>query len=193
MSFEALRADLEALNKALPQGAPVASAAGAEGEGEGNEGAPGADQGDGDDGGELLGKSFTFQLADGTEVEALDGADLVKSFGNRLVASEAAAAKTNAEVLGVLTAQTALLKSMGEKLAALGGAPAGRRSVLSVRESVPASNTVQPMAKSLGNVTNQQVLDMAAAAWKADRITSTELAGAYSLGLTIAALPAASA
>jgi hypothetical protein len=168
MSFEALRGELDQLAKALPTTvAPVAAAAGS---------AAGEQLGEGEGEVEILGKSFSFQLGDGTTIEAVDGTDLVKSFGARLVANEESHAADMAEVLGVVTQQTALIKSLQEQVVRLGGTGAGRRSVLSVTESVTRSNSEQPMAKAHGFTTGQQALDAAEVAFKAERINSTELA-----------------
>jgi hypothetical protein len=166
MSFEALRADLAELQKALPA-APAAPAAGATEAGEG--------EGEGE--GEILGKSFSFSLADGTQIDAVDGTDLVKSFGARLATTEEGLAKAITDITDVIGAQTALIKSLQEQVAKLAGSGAGRRSVLSVRETVTPGNTEQPLAKSHGHyATGNEAIAAADAAYKAGRIDSLELA-----------------
>lgn len=171
MSFEALRGELEQLQKAIPQDAAATPAAVAVGTGTGDD----RDDADPTDAGEVLGKSFSFQLADGTTIDAVDGTELVKAFGERLVGTETDLKKAIEDIGGLLSLQTALIKSQAAELAQLKSGGAGRRSVLSVREAVSPANSVAPLLKSHGYATGKDAMDAAEAAYKGGRISATEL------------------
>lgn len=106
MSFGQLAAELEQLTKERTD--PAA------GSGEGN--------GNGGEGGEPLLKSFSFTLEDGTEVDAADATELLKSIVQKQAAQEG-------ELLKVLTGMTTLVKSLQADMALLKGTGPGRRSV----------------------------------------------------------------
>ena len=173
MSFEALRADLELMQKSLTIAPTPAVAAGTETDPAAVvvEGAPAP-------GGELM-KSFSFELADGTVIDAMDGTELVKALGDRLVATETALAKAQTDTVEVVGMQSALIKSLTAQVAALSGQGAGRRSVLRTTESItPANTTVveEPMGKSLTFKTGGDAMAAADKAFGAGRITGLELA-----------------
>jgi hypothetical protein len=159
MSFNALVADLEALQKSQTLGDAgddqrIAEAAGEGEDAAGAEGAEGAgDGGDADAGedGELMGKSFAMTLEDGTVIEAVDGTALVKSLIEKHDALVAQASAQEEELTKALTTmvdtikgQGALIKSLQETVARLSGEGRGRRAVVSVAEKPGAT----PMAKS---------------------------------------------
>lgn len=134
-SFDTLIGEIDMLAKAEPadtaaDDAAIQAAAG-EGEGEGEEKKPE------DEGGEPpLKKSFSLKLEDGSVVEAVDGAELIKALTVRLESTEGTLAKS----LDANTKLFGLVKSLTEDVAALKSAGKGRKSVLAVVEK-PAPTT----------------------------------------------------
>jgi hypothetical protein len=150
--FESLLGDLgETLAKSTP-------AAAAEGEGE-KEGAAaegeGADADDaqiaaaaaeGEGEKETVAKSFKIVLDDGTEVDAIDGGELVKSLMARIENSETAFGAFATTMTNALVGANDLVKSLQTQVAALADSGRGRKAVLTISER-PAA-TAETLAKS---------------------------------------------
>ncbi len=99
----------------------------------------GADEGQ--DGEETLGKSFKFTLEDGTEIEAQDGTELVKSLFTRVEESEGAIQQALGATFDLVKSQGAVIKSQGEmiknlqaQIGKVSTAGRGRKAILSVNE-----------------------------------------------------------
>lgn len=160
MSFEKLISELEEmsteqenLSKALPadegKDEDKIQAAAADG-GDGDGAAAGAGDGDGDkdkDGdGDQMGKSLgTVTLEDGTQAEAIDGTELVKSLMARVETTEGQMQKALEGAIGLIKGQSAMIKSLSEQVAKLAGTGRGRKTVVTVTEKNPAGT---PMNKS---------------------------------------------
>lgn len=195
MSFEKLLSELqdmqtehETMSKALPaddgNGDEKIQAA-AEGGGavdeekheepDGDEGA-GAGKGDndGDEGGKPMAKSFTLKLEDGTEVEAQDGTELVKSLTARLEATETSMTKALETAVGLIKGQGDLIKSLTEKVKQLSGEGRGRKAVVSVVEK-PAPGAATMAKSEPQGLTGEQFMAKALDAQKAGRLTSIDV------------------
>jgi hypothetical protein len=182
MSFTALIEDLEALQKAKPHSEP---------DGDEDDGSDDPDNYDEtEDDGKPFGKSFGVTLADGTEVEAYDATEILKSFDARigsqvteldLLKAEVAALKARdipsadaikTEIEKVLTAQNTMLKSLQEQVAALGAEGRGRKSLLNVHEKPVAAGTeARPETPS-----SEALMTKALIAQKQGRITGQDVA-----------------
>lgn len=161
--FDALLGDLDTLHKALPKGNEVedekieaAKSGGAASE-EKKEGTEDEEEevkkGDKK---KPLAKSLTVKLDDGTEVEAVDGTELVKGLTDQLGAlvtrfdaNESSLTKAFTQTVDLLKAQTALItkqgetiKTQGEMLKAIGGEGRGRKAVVTLVDKKPEASTL---------------------------------------------------
>lgn len=154
--FAALVAELDTLAKAMPAGDcdkdddKKIEAAAADG---GTEADPDED--------EVLGKSFGVTLADGTEVEAYDGTEMIKA----LSAENASLRGQTGELLKGLQLTAGMVKQQGERIAAQGDlikslrgdiaklatAGRGRAAVLSIHEK-PTGEPAKPEGISPGDL-----------------------------------------
>ena len=182
-----LSAEQEALAKALPaedgDGDEKIAAAAAEGgsqgagEGEGEEGEK--PEGEGDE--PAMAKSFKVTLADGSEAEAVDATELVKSLQEQVgalsgrVDQHDGLAKALGQTLELVKGQAGLIKSMQAQIAKLGGEGRGRKTLVTVHEK-PAGEPATTMAKSNPDQpTAEQFMVKANAAFDAHKLTGLEL------------------
>jgi len=171
-SFNALLEEISGdLNKALPADGDTAKddakIADAAGEGEDDE--------KGEEGGEMA-KSFKIVLEDGTEVEAVDGADLIKSLVARIEGNESSVLKVLGETAKVALAQGELIKSLQADLAALKSEGKGRKAVLAITEK-PAPKTEELRKSEAGDgLTGEEFMAKAMSAQAAGRINGTQVA-----------------
>lgn len=192
MSFEKLMAELSSLSadqetmaKALPadDGKDEEKIQAAAGEG-GSDGDAddmgGKPDGDEDDGGDKpMAKSFKFTLEDGTEVDAQDGTELVKSLQDRIAATEVTMAKALGSAVELIKGQASMIKSLSDSVKKLGGEGRGRKAVVSVVEK-PAPGA-SPMAKSEpAGVSHEVFFAKAMAAQKEGRLSGMDIAMAES-------------
>jgi hypothetical protein len=174
-SFQQLLGDLDTLTKALPQpqaaddeNKPAVAAEGEEGEAEGGEG------------GEMA-KSFKVTLADGTEIEAQDGTELVKSLFERVDGQEDMMVKALGGTLELVKAQGAqlkaqgdLIKSLQDTVAKLGNQGAGRKTLVNVHEQVNSLTKSLPQQGQQGQ-SPQDFMAKSMAAFEANKISGQEL------------------
>lgn len=121
-------------------------------------------------------KSFSITMPDGTQSQAIDGTAMVLDLQNRLLASEQNTNAVFAKALGVLTKQSALLQTMGEKIAELGGQGRGRRAVLSITEkSEPGSGMFQKSMAAPVGLSTGEFFAKALSAQKAGRISGLDI------------------
>lgn len=180
MSYELLLNDLEALQKSYAAADEDDKAIQAAAEGNDEEldedGKPiakkPAAEPDGDEG-KPFGKSFTLIAEDGTEAEAIDGTELIKSLQDEVVALGQAAkdekedlTKSITILSDVIKSQGALIKSLQEDVAKLSNQGAGRKSIMA---------PTQDMAKSMQPVSTETFMMKANAAFNAGRISGKEL------------------
>lgn len=156
-----IQGDVDTLAKALPEDdsegdAKIAAAAAdgeagqGEGEPDGDEGEGGKGDGDGDEK-PAMKKSMTVTLEDGSQAEAIDAGELIKSLqdevaalGGKLAKSESDTSDKLGQTLELVKNQMGLIKSLSEQVQRLGGAGRGRKATVVVQD--------QPtMAKSLSN------------------------------------------
>jgi hypothetical protein len=155
-----------------------------------------------------MSKSFVLTLEDGTSMEAFDGTELVKSLTSRLEAteSELAAEKsanqaTQANVLksleaavnlisqqsAALKSQEQMLKSLSDKVTAMGREGRGARSVQSVDPKTPLAKSLNTSPQQLSG---QEILAKSMAAFKAGRITgfdATRIETSLNMGVAVPA------
>lgn len=197
--YEKLLEELETMAKAMPgddaaDDDKIAAAAAnanpdADGDGDndvtgehiepdGDEGA-GAEGGDGD-GDETMGKSFALKLDDGTELEAIDGTELVKSLMARVESNEGTVMKALGTAVDLLGKQGDMIKSLQDEVKKLAGEGRGRKTVVSVSEKPVAGAT---MAKSQGaadGLSANEFMAKALAAQASGRLTGLDVARAES-------------
>jgi hypothetical protein len=174
---------------------------GGEGGGEGGEGELSADQAQaaadaaaeaaGDAGGESaadgdaaagaerdesnLTKSFSFTLEDGTVVEALDGADLVKSLMQRMNDDKAEMVKALGMSVDLIKSQAAQLETMSARITTLSAEGRGRKSAVSISEKTVSGAPDLQKSQQAPGLTRQEFFAKADAAQKAGRITAAEI------------------
>lgn len=198
--YEKLLEELETMAKAMPgddgadddkiQAAAAAANPDADGDGEndvtgddlnpeGSEGLGDEDEGDGDDE-ETMGKSFALKLEDGTELEAIDGTELVKSLMARVESNEGTVMKALGTAVDLLGKQGDMIKSLQDEVKKLAGEGRGRKTVVSVSEKPVAGAT---MAKSQGaadGLSANEFMAKALAAQASGRLTGLDVARAES-------------
>lgn len=197
--YEKLLEELETMAKAMPgdegadddkiQAAAAAANPDADGDGENDVtgddlnpeglGDEGEGEGDGDDG-ETMGKSFALKLEDGTELEAIDGTELVKSLMARVESNEGTVMKALGTAVDLLGKQGNMIKSLQDEVKKLAGEGRGRKTVVSVSEKPVAGAT---MAKSQGaadGLSANEFMAKALAAQASGRLTGLDVARAES-------------
>lgn len=182
--LSALSTDQEVMTKALPaddgKDDEKIQAAAAEGGSDGDADDQGGEpDGDADDDGKPMAKSFKFTLEDGTEVEAEDGTELVKSLQERVTKTETTMAKALGQAVSLIKGQGAMIKSLQDQIKKLSGEGRGRKAVVSVVEKPAPDAGAATMAKSLGDkggVTPETFFAKALEAQRAGRISGTDIA-----------------
>lgn len=197
--YEKLLEELETMAKAMPgdegadddkiQAAAAAANPDADGDGENDVtgddlnpeglGDEGEGEGDGDDE-ETMGKSFALKLEDGTELEAIDGTELVKSLMARVESNEGTVMKALGTAVDLLGKQGNMIKSLQDEVKKLAGEGRGRKTVVSVSEKPVAGAN---MAKSQGaaeGLSANEFMAKALAAQASGRLTGLDVARAES-------------
>lgn len=136
---------------------------------DGGEGGDGDGDGDDDDGDEQMGKSFMLQLEDGSEVEAFDGTEMLKSLQAQLKANDERSSQALEQAVGLVRKQGDMLKSLQEKVASLQNAGRGRKAVVSVADAGK-----EPLKKSEDMPANE-FMAKALTAQKEGRITGLDV------------------
>ena len=176
-----LGAEQEAMTKALPADdgkdeeniQAAAAEGGLDGDADDEGGKPDGD--DDDEGNAPMAKSFELTLEDGTRLVAQDGTEIVKSLRARVEQNEEQMSKALGSAVELIKGQSALIKSLSERVAKLSGEGRGRKTVVSVVEKPgPGAST---MAKSEpAGLSPEQFFVKALDAQKAGRISGTEIA-----------------
>ena len=197
--YEKLLEELETMAKAMPGDdaadddkiAAAAANANPDADGDGENDVTGDDlnpeglgdegegEGDGDDE-ETMGKSFALKLEDGTELEAIDGTELVKSLMARVESNEGTVMKALGTAVDLLGKQGDMIKSLQDEVKKLAGEGRGRKTVVSVSEKPVAGAT---MAKSQGaadGLSANEFMAKALAAQASGRLTGLDVARAES-------------
>lgn len=139
----------------------------------------GKPDGDEDDDGKPMAKSFKFTLEDGTEVEAQDGSELVKSLSDRIEKNEGQMMKALETAVGLLKGQGDLIKSMQDQIKKLSGEGRGRKAVVSVVEKPEPGASVMAKSEPAG-MSHDQFFAKALTAQREGRISGTDIAIAES-------------
>ena len=177
-----LGAEQEAMTKALPaddgKDENKIQAAAAEGGSDGDADDQGSviddDADDNGEDGKPMAKSFKLTLEDGTEIEAQDGTELVKSLQARIDKNEEDMAKAMGSAVELIKGQASMIKSLSERVTKLSGEGRGRKTVLSVVEK-PTPET--PLTKSEpAGMSPDVFFAKAMAAQKDGRISGTDIA-----------------
>lgn len=146
-----------------------------------NEGGPSDGDEDNEDEDEKpMKKSFTVSLHDGTEAEALDGDQLIKSFTDQIAGLRTETSAALAQVATALGRSTKLIKSLREQntalaaqVTALGNSSRGRKSALTVHERPMVGD--QSLAKAEG-ISPRDLMAKALAAQQSGRLTGSQVA-----------------
>lgn len=153
-----------------------------------------------DEGDAPMTKSFSLTLEDGTELEAFDGTELVKSLTTRVELAEATLASNEENILKSLNSaveiisaqsvqlkdQGAMIKSLTDKVSAMARTGRGRVSTLTVNEKPQLESS---LAKSgPASIPREELVLKALSAMKEGRISGFEASGidtALNMGATI--------
>lgn len=127
----------------------------------------------GDD--EPLGKSFSFKLDDGTELEAFDGTELVKALMQRTERNEENFTKALGTAVDLIKSQGEMIKSLQEQVGKLSTEGRGRKTVVSVAERPSVLKKSEP-----DGVTPTEFLAKCLQAQAAGKITGADVARAES-------------
>lgn len=190
MSFEALLEEFDSMQKSLAAQAEEAKQddekiqSAAEGDGDDDEddekGAAGAgEKAEGEEkeeeGEAVMGKSFSFTLDSGEVVEAVDGTELVKSLMGRIENNESQVATALTGALGLIKQQGEMIKSLNDKVIALGAEGRGRKASLTIHEK-PAVGSMEKSEPS--GMPAGEFLTKCLAAQAAGRITGQDVSRA---------------
>jgi len=197
--FDALLGDLDTLHKAIPKdGDAKIVAAKKDGEADAGAGeggaaaAAGAGDGDGkkkDGDGKTMAKSMTVKLEDGTEVEAVDGTELVKALETtlgalttRFDANETVLTKAFGQITDLLKALGAKLgvveeqnKAQAEQIKTLGSEGRGRKAVVTLVEKKPEGTTLAKGGGGEEGMKPDEFMTKAEAQFRAGKITGMEI------------------
>jgi hypothetical protein len=212
MSFEKLIADMEIMAKSIPQTDDKDQDPGEEqdldkdGDQDDAEIQAAADESDTDQDGDdqpgdadpepaekegdgEMAKSFSFTLEDGTQVDAVDGTEMIKSLTERFDADTGVMLKALGLTVDMLKAQATQIVAMGARITKLSGEGRNRKSVLSVSEkSTPAAGVLQKSQPE--GLSHKEFFAKANAAQLAGRITASEIGLAETCLNSRTAIPA---
>lgn len=128
--------------------------------------------------GQPMVKSLKVKLADGSEVEAFDGAEMLKSLETRIETGEQKTSEVVTQLVSLVKSQGALIKSMGDQVLALRGEGRGRKTVLAITEKAPAGGALAKGGDAAhaddGVPTVEEFLAKSEAAWKSGAISGKE-------------------
>lgn len=128
-----------------------------------------------DEDGQEFGKSMGFD-ADGNEL--VDATNLFKSLLTRQGGTETALAQALTTVTGVVSTQNRLIKSLSDKVDALGGQGRGRKTMLSISEKPGLGDMTKSAAgegAEDGKITQADLLAKSNAAYAAGKLSGVEL------------------
>lgn len=180
-----LGTDQETMTKALPADdgkdeEKIQAAAAESGlDGDGDEDDMGGEPDGDEDDKPAMAKSFKFTLEDGTEVEAQDGSELVKSLQDRVEKTEGNMFKALETAVSLIKGQGDLIKSMQDQIKKLGGEGRGRKAVVSVVEKPGPGEGVMAKSEPTG-MSHDQFFAKALAAQREGRLSGTDIAIAES-------------
>lgn len=169
--YDELLDELQTLAKAMPEADENLE--------EENHAEPDGDEGGGpgdDDGDEPMAKSdcdkpmaksMSVTLPDGTEAEAVDGMELIKSFQSQLDIMAEGSGKVMKSISAHLKEQAELIKSLRSEVTALRSEGRGRKTVVTM------AGAPEPMAKSM--TTPSDVLAKCLDAQKAGKLTGLDV------------------
>lgn len=153
--------------------AAIAAAAGEGTEGEGD-GKPA--EGAAADGAEPeLGKSFAVTYADGTQGEAIDATDLLKSLMDRVELGETKSVEVTTGLLAVIKSQGEMLKSLSEQITTFANQGRPRKAVVTVAEK-PAAVIDAGAAAAADGISEAEFWGKAMAAQVKGAINSVDIA-----------------
>lgn len=127
--------------------------------------------------GQPLVKSMKVKLEDGSEVDAIDGGEMLKALEARIASGEENTTKAVGQLVTLVKSQHALIKSLGEQVTALRGEGRGRKTVIAVTERPGAGDTLaKGGAEGAGGegISVETFMAKSEAAWKAGAITGKE-------------------
>lgn len=170
--YDELLDELETLAKAMPEADEKLEEEGhAEPDGD-EDGGPGDDDGDEpmakSDCDKPMAKSMSVTLPDGTEAEAVDGMELIKSFQGQMDVIAEGTGKVLKSMSAHLKEQAELIKSLKSDIDTLRSEGRGRKTVVTMAGAAP-----EPMAKSMS--TPSDILAKCLDAQKAGKLTALDV------------------
>ena len=171
--YDELLDELETLAKAMPE-ADEKLEEEDHAEPDGDEmGGPGDDDGDepmakSEGEAEPIAKSMSVTLPDGTEAEAVDGMELIKSFQSQMDVIADGTGKVLKSMSAHLKEQAELIKSLKSDIDTLRSEGRGRKTVVTMAGAPP-----EPMAKSMA--TPSDILAKCLDAQKAGKLTALDV------------------
>ena len=184
--FDALLSELDTLAKSQPTLDDVKAIQGAAGEGGNDDDDPdndgdgeGDNDGDGDGDGQPMAKSFRVMGADGEEIEAFDGGELIKGLMAQQAQQGEQMTKALTGVVSHIRRQDELLKSLIEQVTALGVQGRGRKSSVTMHDRAAADPLAKGGQQQAQTLTCDQVLAKAFALYQAGKggFTALDIAG----------------
>ncbi|HCE08558.1 MAG TPA: hypothetical protein DEQ40_08150 [Oxalobacteraceae bacterium] len=130
--FEALLGEITDMTKAFPKDKDDTKKADVKIDAAAADGVDESDAADADKDKTDVTKSFKLKLDDGTEIDAIDGAELFKSLTARVE-------KHETESLSAVRGLTDLVKSLVGTVASLSNKGVGRKTVVAIAEKTPAA------------------------------------------------------
>ncbi len=197
MSFQKLLAELDELQ--LAKSEPIdgseddeaIEAAASDGEEAGEDADDGAEvagdtEGDEDgdeDGDESFGKSLRLTLDDGTEIDAIDGTEMIKSLQGEISALNQRYETDGADMLKAMNGVMDLVKSLnstievqGEQIKRLSEAGRGRKAVVSINERQDNGDLAKSQGSEPDGMTADAFMAKALDAQKNGRISGNDVA-----------------
>lgn len=149
---------------------------GAAADGDTSDAVEGEEGDEGSEAGEKFGKSFTLKLEDGSEVEAIDGADLIKSLVGRIETNESQVSKALGSLVSLFKSQVAQIETLQGKVDSLSSQGRGRKAVLTVSEKMTPLAKSARAAEQVPGVSADEFMAKALLAQVAGALTGQDIA-----------------
>lgn len=130
--------------------------------------------GDGDGDGKPFAKSFKLKLADGSEVDALDGTELFKALTTRVEDTEGVLSKALRLAVDLIKAQGTAVAALQADVAKFADSGKGRKAVLSIAEKPAIAETLAKAGDPEG-ITPDQFMTKAMSAMAAGKILGSDV------------------
>lgn len=127
-----------------------------------------------------MAKALRVTLADGTEAEAFDADELLKSFTARLDAGDANLIKALGPIAGLLKAQNDTIVNLATLVKSMGNQGAGRKTVLTVVEKPATTVALAKSTPTEEGLTPDEFMTKAMSMCEAGKLSGNDVAMAES-------------